>query len=77
MVGAGADNAHLDSVALIPSCEAVDDVDSVSGVQIVNGTFSVDLPDLDAHRTSEFVLSTHPILTECFNAGKTRESLPS
>jgi len=46
MVGAGADNADLDLVTLVPSCESVDNVDAVAGVEVVDGTLAVDLPDL-------------------------------
>lgn len=46
VVGAGADHAHLDAVFLVPSCEPIDDVDAISRVQVVNGTFPVDSPDL-------------------------------
>jgi hypothetical protein len=55
MVGTRANNADLDSVALIPSCEAVDNVDSVSCVQVVNGTFAVDLPNLPIENTSALI----------------------
>jgi hypothetical protein len=47
VVGARADDAHADAVALVPSCEAVDDVDAIPGVEVVNGTLAVDAPDLD------------------------------
>jgi hypothetical protein len=46
MVGTSTDNPDLDSVFLIPSCEAVYDVDTISGIEVVNGTFAVDSPDL-------------------------------
>jgi len=42
MVGSGADNANIDPVAFIPTCEAIDNVDSISGVEIVDCTLSVD-----------------------------------
>ena len=48
MVGASADDPHADAVALIPSCKAVDDVDAVAGVEVVDGTLTVDSPDLDS-----------------------------
>lgn len=47
VVGAGADDADAYPVALVPSCEAVDDVDAVAGVEVVNGTLAVDAPDLE------------------------------
>lgn len=46
MVGSGADDADIDAVSLIPSCEAVDDVDAIPCVQVVDGALSVDFPDL-------------------------------
>lgn len=46
MVCAGTDNADLDPVALVPSCETIDDIDSAAGVEVVDGTLSVDTPDL-------------------------------
>lgn len=46
VVGAGADDADLDLVLLVPSCETIDDVDAISRVQVVDGSLAVDLPDL-------------------------------
>ena len=46
MVGASADDADADAVSLIPAGIAIDDVDAVSGVEVVDSTFSVDSPDL-------------------------------
>lgn len=46
VIGARADDSDIDPVALVPSRVAVDDIDAVSGVQIVDSTFTVDLPDL-------------------------------
>lgn len=46
MVCSGAYDADIDTIPLVPSCEAVDDVDSVSGVEVVDGAFPVDFPDL-------------------------------
>lgn len=47
MVGAGADNAHADAVALVPAGKAIDDVDAVAGVEVVDGALAVDSPDLE------------------------------
>ncbi len=47
MIGASADNAHTNSISLIPTGIAIDDVNSVSCVQVVNSSFSVDPPDLN------------------------------
>jgi hypothetical protein len=46
MVGAGADNSDLDTVLLVPAGKTVNDIDTASGVEVVDSTFSVDLPDL-------------------------------
>lgn len=46
MVSSRAHNADVDAVALIPSCEAIDDIDAIAGVEVVDGTFTVDFPDL-------------------------------
>lgn len=46
MVGTGADNADLDAVLLVPTGITVNDVDAVAGVEVVDGTLAVDLPDL-------------------------------
>lgn len=49
MVGTSAHNSDIDPVSLVPSCIAVDDVDSVSSVQVVDCSLPVDLPDLGHH----------------------------
>jgi hypothetical protein len=46
MVGTSTDNTDADSVSLIPASITVDNIDAVSGVQVVDSTFSVNLPDL-------------------------------
>lgn len=48
MVGTRADNSDSNSVFLVPAGIAIDDVNAVSGVQVINGTFAVDSPDLCA-----------------------------
>lgn len=52
MVGTRADDADLDLVFLVPSCETVHNVNSISRVQVVNGTFAVDSPDLIKNNVS-------------------------
>lgn len=44
-----ADDTDIDPIAFVPSCEAVDDVYSISCVQVVNGTLTVDFPDLPSN----------------------------
>jgi hypothetical protein len=59
MVRASANHSYAYPVALIPASESIDDVDAVPGVEIVDGTLTVDAPDLvemlaretDAHVT--------------------------
>jgi len=46
MVGSGADDSDVDAISLVPPCETIDDVDSFSGVQIVDSTLSIDFPYL-------------------------------
>lgn len=46
VVGASANNADADTVALIPTSIAVNDIDAVTGVQVVDSTLTVDAPDL-------------------------------
>jgi hypothetical protein len=46
VVCTSAHDSDLDPVLLVPSCKTVDDVDAISGVEVVDGTFSVDSPDL-------------------------------
>lgn len=46
VVGTSADDSNLDPILFVPSCKAVYNVDTISGVQVINGTFSVDSPDL-------------------------------
>jgi hypothetical protein len=47
MVGTSADDANAYPVALVPAGEAINDVDAVPGVEVVDGTLTVDTPDLD------------------------------
>lgn len=46
MIGAGTDDTDADSVLLVPTGIAVNNVDSRSRVQVVDRTLSVDFPDL-------------------------------
>lgn len=46
VVGASADDTDANTVLLIPAGVTVDDVDTVTGVEVIDGTFAVDLPDL-------------------------------
>ena len=46
VVGAGADHPNVDPVSLVPSCISINDVDSVTSVQVIDGSLSVDFPYL-------------------------------
>ena len=46
VVGAGADDAHADAVFGVPAGEAIDYVDAITCVQVVDGAFSVYAPYL-------------------------------
>lgn len=46
VVGSGTDDSHLDSVLGVPSSVGIHNVDSLSGVEVVNGSLSVDEPRL-------------------------------
>jgi hypothetical protein len=46
MVGTGAYHADAYPVALVPASISIDNIDAVPGVQVINGTFTVDAPDL-------------------------------
>lgn len=46
MVGTGADNANADTVALIPAGVTIDNIDAVTGVEVVDSTLTVNAPDL-------------------------------
>lgn len=46
MVGTGADDTDIDTIALVPAGKTVNDVDTIPGVEIVDGTLTVDSPDL-------------------------------
>jgi hypothetical protein len=47
VVGASADNANANTVALIPASITIDDIDAVTGVEVVDSTLTVDTPDLE------------------------------
>jgi hypothetical protein len=46
MVGTSADNTNVDAVALVPAGETIDNVDAVTGVEVVDSTLAVDTPHL-------------------------------
>jgi hypothetical protein len=46
VVGASADNANANTVALVPASVTIDDIDAVTGVQVVDSTLTVDAPNL-------------------------------
>ena len=46
MVSSGTNNSNSDTVFLVPSCISINDVDTISCVEIIDGSFTVDSPDL-------------------------------
>lgn len=46
MVSAGAHNADTDAVTLVPAGVSINDINAVPCVEVIDGTFSVDSPDL-------------------------------
>ena len=46
MVSTRADNTNVDPVTLVPSCVAIDNVDAVASVEVVDCSLAVDTPDL-------------------------------
>lgn len=68
MVRAGAHYTDADPVALVPSCEAVDDVDALAGVEVVNGTLAVDAPYLehDVSDNAQCTRDASPVWTWVF-----------
>jgi hypothetical protein len=46
MVSTRADDTDADTVTLIPASEAIDNVNAVSGVEVVDSTLAVDTPNL-------------------------------
>lgn len=53
MVSASADDTHAYPVALIPSRKAINNIDAVPGVEVVDSTLTVDAPDLQGDSISE------------------------
>ncbi len=47
MVSSSAHNPDLDLVFLIPSCKAIDDVDTISSVEVIDCSLTINPPDLD------------------------------
>jgi len=47
VVGTSAHDSDLNSIFFIPSCIAVNDVDAIPCVQVIDSTFSVDSPYLE------------------------------
>lgn len=64
MVGTGADNADVDTVSLIPASKAVNNVDTVPGVEVVDCTLAVDAPDLEETLATDDITPRDPV-REC------------
>lgn len=50
VVGSSTDDSNFDSVARIPTGITIEDVNSSAGVEVVDGSLTVDLPDGVWHR---------------------------
>jgi hypothetical protein len=46
MIGTSANNADPNAISLVPSGKAIHDIDAVPGVEVVDGSFTVDSPHL-------------------------------
>lgn len=46
MIRSSTNNSHTDPVPLIPASIAIDDIDSIAGIQVVDSPLSIDPPDL-------------------------------
>jgi hypothetical protein len=57
MIGSRGDHSDIDPVTLIPASIAIDDIDPVSSVEIVDSTFTVYFPDLRWKEVSILILS--------------------
>ena len=46
VIGTSADDSNLNLVILIPSCKAIDNVDPISRIKIINCPLTINSPDL-------------------------------
>lgn len=46
MVGASTDDSNVDSVSLVPTRISIDNINAISGIEIIDSSFSVNFPDL-------------------------------
>jgi len=49
VVCASANNTDPDSVTLVPSGVAIDNIDSIPGIQVIDSTLAIDSPNLERH----------------------------
>ena len=56
MVSAGTNDSDIDSVLRIPPSKAIDDIDAVACVQVVDSSFTIDLPDLQVEEGSASII---------------------
>ncbi|KAG5459155.1 MAG: hypothetical protein BJ554DRAFT_478 [Olpidium bornovanus] len=73
VVGAGANDADLEAVRLLGAGKAVEDVETVAGVEVVDGTLAVDhegvFVELGVHRAPPHVVTRHAVLHDSLVAG--------
>ena len=48
MIGTSANDSDIDAILLVPSGKSIYHVDAISSIQVIDGTFSIDFPDLNA-----------------------------
>lgn len=46
MIRSSTNNSHADAVPFIPASITINDIDSVASIQVVDGAFSIDPPNL-------------------------------
>jgi hypothetical protein len=82
MVGTSANNTDSNAIPLVPASKPVYDIDAVPGVEIIDGSFTVDSPYLfivsnfaRLSRVKDFRAREEGLLAETENAGKNQPHL--
>ena len=71
MVSSCADNPNSDPIAFIPAGVAIYHVDSITGIEIVYRSFTVDLPDLcQESEKGDHVTLHDKEIRECGESGR-------
>jgi hypothetical protein len=77
MIGTSANGPGPDSVLLIPPYKTVDNVDTISCIGVVNGSFTVDSPDLHGIKISPRTPRSNQESLEMDERGNQIESCPT